>query len=141
MDLTLKSRRKLWLKVHLYLGLFAGAVFVLAGLTGSLLAFESPLDEWLNLKLMTVPVDKENNRYLPLDTIVASGLKALPLPTAKQAPLAFPGIPDWLLNYGLSSLLRMRIALKAINCLSIPIPERSLDNALKLIFNAAGEVR
>lgn len=39
MDLTLKSRRKLWLKIHLYLGLFAGAVFVLIGLTGSLLAF------------------------------------------------------------------------------------------------------
>jgi len=45
MNMTLKSRRKLWLKVHLYLGLFAGAVFVLIGLTGSLLAFELPLDE------------------------------------------------------------------------------------------------
>ncbi|OYV15525.1 MAG: hypothetical protein CG439_2562, partial [Methylococcaceae bacterium NSP1-2] len=28
MDFSLKTRRKLWLKVHLYLGLFAGAVFV-----------------------------------------------------------------------------------------------------------------
>jgi len=76
--MTFKSRRKLWLKVHLYLGLFAGAVFVLTGLTGSLLAFEFPLDEWLNAKLMTVPVDKQNNSYLPLDAMVASGLKALP---------------------------------------------------------------
>jgi uncharacterized iron-regulated membrane protein len=89
MDLTLKSRRKLWLKVHLYLGLFAGAVFVLIGLTGSLLAFELPLDEWLNPKLMTVPVDKENKSYLPLDAIVASGLKALPA-NGKANTIGFP---------------------------------------------------
>ena len=73
MNLTLKSRRKLWLKVHLYLGLFAGAVFVLVGLTGSLLAFELPLDEMLNAKLMTVQADRENKSYLPLEAIVASG--------------------------------------------------------------------
>jgi uncharacterized iron-regulated membrane protein len=92
MDLTLKSRRKLWLKVHLYLGLFAGAVFVLIGLTGSLLAFEFPLDEWLNPKLMTVPVDKENKSYLLLDAIVASGLKALP-PDGKASAIGFPRHP------------------------------------------------
>jgi len=89
MNLTCKSRRKLWLKVHLYLGLFAGGIFVLIGLTGSLLAFEFPLDEWLNPKLMTVPVDQENNSYLPLDSIVASGLKALPA-NGKTISLGFP---------------------------------------------------
>lgn len=89
MALTLKPRRKLWFKVHLYLGLFAGAVFVLIGLTGSLLAFEFPLDEWLNPKLMTVPVVKEANNYLPLDAIVASGLKALPN-NGKAISLGFP---------------------------------------------------
>ena len=62
MALIPKSRRKLWLRVHLYLGLFAGAVFVLIGLTGSLLAFKFSLDEWLNPKLMTVPVDKETKQ-------------------------------------------------------------------------------
>jgi uncharacterized iron-regulated membrane protein len=92
MNLTLKNRRKLWFKVHLYLGLFAGAVFVLIGLTGSLLAFEFTLDEWLNSKLMTVPVDKENNSYLPLDTIVASGLKVLP-PDGKASAIGFPRHP------------------------------------------------
>ncbi|MCX7092388.1 MAG: PepSY-associated TM helix domain-containing protein [Methylobacter sp.] len=89
MDLTLKSRRKFWLKVHLYLGLFAGAVFVVIGLTGSLLAFEFPLDELLNPKLLTVPVDQENKSYLPLDTIVAAGVKALP-PDGKAGAIAFP---------------------------------------------------
>ena len=89
MDLTLKSRRKLWLKVHLYLGLIVGAVFVLIGLTGSLLAFEAPLDEWLNTKLMTVQADRENKSYLPLEAIVASGLKALPV-NGKANSLGFP---------------------------------------------------
>jgi uncharacterized iron-regulated membrane protein len=88
MDLTLKSRRKFWLKVHLYLGLFAGAVFVLMGLTGSLLAFGSTLDAWLNTKLMTVPVSNET-RFQPLDDIIAAGLKALP-PDGKAIDLEFP---------------------------------------------------
>ncbi|MDP2097888.1 MAG: PepSY-associated TM helix domain-containing protein [Methylobacter sp.] len=88
MDLTLKSRRKLWLKVHLYLGLVVGAVFVLVGLTGSLLAFEFPLDERLNSKLMTVSGNKEKS-YLPLDVLVASGLSALPA-NGNALSLAFP---------------------------------------------------
>lgn len=89
MNLTLKSRRKFWLKIHLYLGLLAGAIFVLMGLTGSLLAFEFSLDEWLNPKLMAVSVIKEANNYLPLDAIVAAGLKALPN-NAKAISLGFP---------------------------------------------------
>ncbi len=89
MDLTLKSRRKLWLKVHLYLGLVVGAVFVLIGLTGSLLAFESALDERLNSTLMTVSSDRENKDYLPPDVLVASGLSALPA-NGNALSLAFP---------------------------------------------------
>jgi uncharacterized iron-regulated membrane protein len=77
LNVSLKNRRKLWLKVHLYLGLFAGAVFVIIGLTGSLLAFEYPLDEALNADLMTVSV-YDNKTIMPLDDIVAAGLKAVP---------------------------------------------------------------
>lgn len=40
--------RKVWLAFHLYLGLSTGLVFVLAGLTGSLLVFYVELDEILN---------------------------------------------------------------------------------------------
>lgn len=65
---------------------------MLIGFTGSLLAFEFPLDEWLNPKLMTVPVDKENKSYLPLDTIVASALKALPA-NGKANAIGFPRHP------------------------------------------------
>lgn len=39
---------KVWLNVHLYLGLSIGLVFVLSGLTGSLLVFYVELDEILN---------------------------------------------------------------------------------------------
>lgn len=91
MDLTLKSRRKFWLKAHLYLGLVAGAVFVLIGLTGSLLAFEFPLDERINGKLMTVPIPPDQS-YLPLDVIAASALKALPA-NGKAVSLGFPRHP------------------------------------------------
>lgn len=44
--------RRIWLKTHLYLGLTAGFVFSLAGLTGSVLVFEHALDENLNAEMM-----------------------------------------------------------------------------------------
>ena len=92
MDLTQKSRRKFWLKVHLYLGLFAGAVFVLIGLTGSMLAFGSTLDVWLNPTLMmTAPVSNETG-FLPWDDMVTAGLKTLP-PDGKVLDLEFPRHP------------------------------------------------
>jgi uncharacterized iron-regulated membrane protein len=86
--MTLKNRRKLWLKVHLYLGLFAGAVFVIIGLTGSILAFEYPLDEALNAELMTVSAD-DHKKLMPLDDIVAAGLKAVPA-NGKVLNIDFP---------------------------------------------------
>lgn len=43
-----KSHRKFWLKVHLYIGLAAGAVLVLVGLTGSIIVFHLKFDELLN---------------------------------------------------------------------------------------------
>jgi uncharacterized iron-regulated membrane protein len=92
MDLSLKNRRKLWLKVHLYLGLITGAVFILIGLTGSALAFELPLDEWFNPNLMVVAIDKQNQRYLPLDDIVNIGEMALPK-GGKINAIGFPRHP------------------------------------------------
>lgn len=47
-----EQRRKLWLQVHLWLGWFAGAVFVLLGLTGSVNVFRWDIDEWLNPELI-----------------------------------------------------------------------------------------
>lgn len=40
--------RAIWLKVHLYLGLVAGAVLAVLGVTGSILVFEHGIDRLLN---------------------------------------------------------------------------------------------
>lgn len=42
------SGRSLWLKVHLYLGLFAGTVLVLLAITGIILVFAGEVDRMLN---------------------------------------------------------------------------------------------
>ncbi|MGD9599280.1 MAG: PepSY-associated TM helix domain-containing protein [Steroidobacteraceae bacterium] len=42
------TARIFWLKTHLYLGLFAGAVLALLGLTGSALVFGEQIDRFLN---------------------------------------------------------------------------------------------
>ena len=43
-----KRRRRIWLQVHFHLGLWLGMVFVLAGISGSLLVFYVDIDQWLN---------------------------------------------------------------------------------------------
>ena len=43
-----KVWRKVWLNLHLYVGLLGGALFVLTSLTGSLLVFYKTIDEWMN---------------------------------------------------------------------------------------------
>jgi uncharacterized iron-regulated membrane protein len=45
--------RRLWLEVHLYLGLVAGVVFMVLGLTGSVLVFSGSIDRALNPELAT----------------------------------------------------------------------------------------
>jgi uncharacterized iron-regulated membrane protein len=45
------SLRRLWLTLHLYLGLSFGIIFTVLGLTGSLLVFYIDLDEFLNPSL------------------------------------------------------------------------------------------
>lgn len=54
-----RSWRQLWLDIHLYLGLFAGALLVIFGITGSILVFWQELDEWLNPALLTVTIPKQ----------------------------------------------------------------------------------
>ncbi|MBW3595794.1 MAG: PepSY domain-containing protein [Planctomycetes bacterium] len=44
--------RRAWLTVHRWLGLTVGLLFVLLGLTGSLLVFDHAIDEWLNPNLL-----------------------------------------------------------------------------------------
>jgi uncharacterized iron-regulated membrane protein len=70
--------RRLWLTVHKYVGLFLGAVLVVVGLTGSILAFWQAIDEWLNEDIMIVAAPTDNASYQPLDTILAAAKAAAP---------------------------------------------------------------
>jgi uncharacterized iron-regulated membrane protein len=68
--------RKFWLKLHLYLGLFGGGLFVLISLTGSFLVFYKAIDEWLNPTLMTA---SGIGTFRPLSEIVAAAKAAGPV--------------------------------------------------------------
>ena len=52
--IRMRTWRSLWVQMHLYLGLFIGALLVVFGLTGSILVFWQEIDEWLNPALLTV---------------------------------------------------------------------------------------
>ena len=44
--------RRLWFVTHRWIGLTVGLLFVLVGLTGSILVFDHAIDEWLNPNLL-----------------------------------------------------------------------------------------
>ena len=72
----LKTRRKLWLKVHLWLGLGFGLFLAIIGLTGSILVFWQEIDATLNPTLYhnSSPVSLPK----PIDEIIAAGENAAP---------------------------------------------------------------
>lgn len=60
--------QKRWFgKWHLYLGLFAGFIIAIVGLTGSILIFQDEIDRSLNPELFTIA--KTNNR-IPIEEII-----------------------------------------------------------------------
>ncbi|HUB65381.1 MAG TPA: PepSY-associated TM helix domain-containing protein [Methylocella sp.] len=83
------SGRRLWVKVHRTIGLFLGAVFVVVGLTGSILAFWQTIDEWLNKDIMIVAAPSGAVSYRPLDEILAASRAAAP-PNGIPAVLTMP---------------------------------------------------
>jgi uncharacterized iron-regulated membrane protein len=88
--LRLKTRRKLWLEVHLWLGLLAGAVLLIVGLTGCILAFWQEIDTALNPALHQVQTPPEGRAvYLPLSDIVSSADAAMPS-GAKRSTFYYP---------------------------------------------------
>lgn len=58
-----QTARRLWLAVHLYLGLSLGLVIAVVGLTGSLLVFYLDLDEWLNPQLVIAQPGAQRQSY------------------------------------------------------------------------------
>lgn len=67
--------KKFWLKLHLYLGLFGGGLFVLISLTGSFLVFYKAIDKWLNPAQMTT---SGSGPYTSLNEVVATAQTAAP---------------------------------------------------------------
>jgi uncharacterized iron-regulated membrane protein len=47
-----QEKRRLWVSLHRWLGLWVGAWFALVGLTGAILVYEEPVDAWLNPRLL-----------------------------------------------------------------------------------------
>ncbi len=75
----LKNRRKLWLQIHLWIGLALGAVLAITGITGSILVFPHEIDELLNPSLMTVQPDARGaSAYRSIDEIAASAKAVVP---------------------------------------------------------------
>lgn len=75
----LKARRKLWLDVHLCLGLIAGAILAVVGLTGGIMVFYQEMQAALNPELAVVSTPPENRKQLHgLGDIVAAAESAKP---------------------------------------------------------------
>jgi uncharacterized iron-regulated membrane protein len=75
----LKVCRKFWLNIHLYLGLSAGGILAVVGLTGAILVFYQELQEVVNPELAVVQVPS-GQRQQPgtLDDIIAAAEKRKP---------------------------------------------------------------
>jgi uncharacterized iron-regulated membrane protein len=80
--------RRIFLRLHQIVGLFAGAIFVLVGLSGGLLAFREDIDERLNAPLMRVETPAQRVYRSP-DDILAAAVAAMP-PNAKLERLTMP---------------------------------------------------
>lgn len=80
------SIKKLWLRLHVSIGMGLGLLFVFAGLTGSLLVFHKAIDAWLNPAMLMLA---EPTQTRALDELLASLKEAtpdLPTPTYLDLP-------------------------------------------------------
>ncbi|ARN83631.1 peptidase M4 [Methylocystis bryophila] len=80
--------RRSFLRLHQIIGLFAGALFVLIGLSGGVLAFREDIDEWLNDSIMRVEPPAQASPK-SLNEILAAAVAAAP-PDAKLERLTAP---------------------------------------------------
>ncbi|WP_018265650.1 PepSY-associated TM helix domain-containing protein [Methylosinus sp. LW4] len=70
--------RALWLATHRYIGFVAGAVFVVIGLSGSLLAFRVEIDEFLNKDLFVPTHYTLGGERASVDRIIETSRSAAP---------------------------------------------------------------
>ncbi len=76
---SLHRRRRLWLRVHRWLGLVAGALLVVISLSGSALVYLKEIDAWLNPRLLRVdPPENGMAAYRSMSELVAAAQAASP---------------------------------------------------------------
>ncbi|HEX4909886.1 MAG TPA: PepSY domain-containing protein, partial [Permianibacter sp.] len=83
--------KKLWFQLHWLLGITAGVVLAVVGLTGATLSFESDILRWLNPEVMTVPVPA--SEPLPVAERVRIAQAAMPEKTV--IGVTVESRPDW----------------------------------------------
>lgn len=83
--------RKVFLQLHRTIGLFVGAVFVLVGLSGAVLAFREDIDELLNASIMRVDTPAQASYRSP-DDILGAAFAAMPA-DGKAERLTMPRHP------------------------------------------------
>ena len=66
----LEARRRLWLDVHLWLGLLVGGFLAIIGLSGSALVFFMELDEALNPSLLLADPAPRDGPRIPVERVV-----------------------------------------------------------------------
>jgi len=99
--------RKVWARLHRYLGLTAGLLLLQAGLTGCIIAYQQELDAWLNPELYSSPargrplndehllsaLQRELPDYrivsLPLQRVAGRAAKITLRPVQAEAPVAY----------------------------------------------------
>ena len=87
----LKKRRKVWLNVHLWLGLLLGFFLAVFGITGSILVFYEEIDNIINANLRVVQASAQGeSAYRSLAEIQSVAISALP----PQAKLTFVDYPS-----------------------------------------------
>lgn len=98
----LKRRRKLWLQVHLYLGLLAGLVLVVIGITGSILVFWHEIDIALNPELYQIETPPAGQRTIkPFSELIAAAQSAMPI-GAKLLNIAYSDEPGLAFTFSFS---------------------------------------
>lgn len=86
----LKKRRKVWLDVHLWLGLALGFFLALFGTTGSILVFYEEIDKSLNTELFVVEaLPQGETAFRPFADIQAAAASVMPA-NAKSGFVDYP---------------------------------------------------
>lgn len=87
----MKNARRIWLSIHLYLGLSIGAVLVLLGLTGSILVFYLEIDQIINPQTQPTSVPYE----MPAQQDILDALQQAHPTRTDPWRIEQPMHPDW----------------------------------------------